>query len=263
MIAKTTDHAFDVARAQPVIGRAVPEPSIVTSPSPRQQMTPTLLRPPGSARGSANLRNTMNLHGFLSSCWEAGWRRGPARQGPHVTIFGGATWPLDQTGPRVALRRKAVRHWSRALITVPIVVRELAPAGGRFMTVSATDGRQMIRSFVDHEHEELVGGIERMHEAACELATLSVSVEADRVDGVLRWVDERSSCLTWPGRRRGSSRRSTTAHRHALGNPIGSASTTDRSPSRPTGCGRTDRNWSTVPSGETIVEVRCRPVRTL
>jgi iron-sulfur cluster repair protein YtfE (RIC family) len=58
------------------------------------------------------------------------------------------------------------------------------------MTDVATGGRQMIRSFVDHEHEELAGGIERMHETACELPTLSAPTIVARVDGALRWVEE-------------------------------------------------------------------------
>jgi iron-sulfur cluster repair protein YtfE (RIC family) len=58
------------------------------------------------------------------------------------------------------------------------------------MTATATGGRQMIRSFVDHEHEELVGGIDRMHEVACELPLLPAPQISARVDGVLRWVDQ-------------------------------------------------------------------------
>lgn len=58
------------------------------------------------------------------------------------------------------------------------------------MTASATDGRQMIRSFVDHEHDELISGIDRMHEVACELPTLPVPSRSTRIQGVLRWVDE-------------------------------------------------------------------------
>jgi iron-sulfur cluster repair protein YtfE (RIC family) len=58
------------------------------------------------------------------------------------------------------------------------------------MTASATGGRQMIRSFVDHEHEELVGGIDRMHEVACRLPVLPAPQVTARIDGVLRWVDQ-------------------------------------------------------------------------
>jgi iron-sulfur cluster repair protein YtfE (RIC family) len=53
-----------------------------------------------------------------------------------------------------------------------------------------TGGRQVIRAFVDHEHEELNGGIDRMHEVACELPTLSAPTITMRVEGVLRWVEE-------------------------------------------------------------------------
>jgi iron-sulfur cluster repair protein YtfE (RIC family) len=58
------------------------------------------------------------------------------------------------------------------------------------MTALATGGRQMIRSFVDHEHAELVDGIDRIHETGCELPTLSAPTMVARVEGVLRWVEE-------------------------------------------------------------------------
>jgi Hemerythrin HHE cation binding domain len=58
------------------------------------------------------------------------------------------------------------------------------------VTASATGGRQMNRSFVDHERGELVGGIDRMHEVACDLPTLSASMVSARVERVLRWVEE-------------------------------------------------------------------------
>lgn len=58
------------------------------------------------------------------------------------------------------------------------------------MTAMATGGRQMLRSFVDHEHEELVDGIDRIHEVACELPTLSAPLKSVRIERVLRWVDE-------------------------------------------------------------------------
>jgi iron-sulfur cluster repair protein YtfE (RIC family) len=58
------------------------------------------------------------------------------------------------------------------------------------MQTTATGGRQMIRSFVDHEHEELIGGIDRIHAVACELPTLSTPQMSARVEGVLRWVDQ-------------------------------------------------------------------------
>ena len=58
------------------------------------------------------------------------------------------------------------------------------------MTALATGGRQMLRSFVDHEHEELVDGIDRIHEVACELPTLSAPLKSVRIERILRWVDE-------------------------------------------------------------------------
>ena len=48
----------------------------------------------------------------------------------------------------------------------------------------------MIRAFVDHEHHELAGGIDRIHDVACELPALSTPAMSTRIDRVLRWVDE-------------------------------------------------------------------------
>jgi iron-sulfur cluster repair protein YtfE (RIC family) len=58
------------------------------------------------------------------------------------------------------------------------------------MTALETDGREMIRSFVDHEHHELAGGIDRIHDVACELPSLSVPAMASRIERVLHWVDD-------------------------------------------------------------------------
>jgi iron-sulfur cluster repair protein YtfE (RIC family) len=58
------------------------------------------------------------------------------------------------------------------------------------MTSLRTEGRTAIRSFVEHEHEELIAGIDRVHEVACELPTLGVNQMSVRVGDVLRWVDQ-------------------------------------------------------------------------
>lgn len=57
------------------------------------------------------------------------------------------------------------------------------------MTVAGTDGRQAVRSFAEHEHEELAAGINRIHALREELATLPVDRRADSIRRVLRWVD--------------------------------------------------------------------------
>jgi iron-sulfur cluster repair protein YtfE (RIC family) len=57
------------------------------------------------------------------------------------------------------------------------------------MTASGTGSRTVIRSFVEHEHQELVAGIDRIHEVGCELPALSVNQMSVRVGGVLRWVE--------------------------------------------------------------------------
>jgi iron-sulfur cluster repair protein YtfE (RIC family) len=58
------------------------------------------------------------------------------------------------------------------------------------MTSLRTEGGTAIRSFVEHEHHELVAGIDRIHEVACELPTLGVNQMSVRVGGILRWVDQ-------------------------------------------------------------------------
>ena len=58
------------------------------------------------------------------------------------------------------------------------------------MTAIATEGRMMIRSFVDHEHQELISGIDHLHEVAWELPSLSAPQASTRLSRVLRWVEE-------------------------------------------------------------------------
>jgi iron-sulfur cluster repair protein YtfE (RIC family) len=57
------------------------------------------------------------------------------------------------------------------------------------MAPSSTDGKQVIRSFVEHEHEELRPGVDRIHEAACELNSLPADQMSAHVAGVLHWVE--------------------------------------------------------------------------
>ncbi len=58
------------------------------------------------------------------------------------------------------------------------------------MTAVATESRQMIRSFVDHEHVELAAGIDHLHEVAWDLSSLPAPQASTRLWSVLRWVDE-------------------------------------------------------------------------
>ena len=57
------------------------------------------------------------------------------------------------------------------------------------MTGASTDGRQAIRAFAEHEHEELAAGIGRIHELGEELATMPVDQRAAGIRKVLHWVD--------------------------------------------------------------------------
>jgi iron-sulfur cluster repair protein YtfE (RIC family) len=58
------------------------------------------------------------------------------------------------------------------------------------MTATATEGRQMLRSFVQHEHVELISGIDRLHEVAWDLPNLSAPQMSTRLWSVLRWIEE-------------------------------------------------------------------------
>jgi iron-sulfur cluster repair protein YtfE (RIC family) len=58
------------------------------------------------------------------------------------------------------------------------------------MTMTGIDGREAVHAFVEHEHEELAAGIERVHDVACELSSRPASEILVEVGGVLHWVDE-------------------------------------------------------------------------
>jgi hemerythrin HHE cation binding domain-containing protein len=57
------------------------------------------------------------------------------------------------------------------------------------MAGAITSGRQAIRMFAEHEHDELGAGIERIHELGEELATLPVDQRAASIRKVLHWID--------------------------------------------------------------------------
>jgi len=57
------------------------------------------------------------------------------------------------------------------------------------MAGASTVGRQAIRAFAEHEHDELAAGIDRIHELGAELATLPVDQRAARIRRVLHWID--------------------------------------------------------------------------
>ena len=57
------------------------------------------------------------------------------------------------------------------------------------MAATTTDGRQAIRSFVEHEHTDLAGGIDRIHETACVFTSLSTGEQSTRILAVLHWVE--------------------------------------------------------------------------
>jgi iron-sulfur cluster repair protein YtfE (RIC family) len=58
------------------------------------------------------------------------------------------------------------------------------------MTSTAMQGRHTISSFVEHEHEELVAALDRIHRVAEELHGLPADRKAHSVADALRWVDE-------------------------------------------------------------------------
>ena len=57
------------------------------------------------------------------------------------------------------------------------------------MAAVSTVGRQAIRRFAEHEHEELAAGIDRIHELGEEMARLPVDRRAAGIRWVLHWID--------------------------------------------------------------------------
>jgi iron-sulfur cluster repair protein YtfE (RIC family) len=59
----------------------------------------------------------------------------------------------------------------------------------------------MIRSFLEHEHDELATGLNRLHELAEELSRLSVERMLHRVSSTIEWLDGTvAPHLTWEER---------------------------------------------------------------
>jgi iron-sulfur cluster repair protein YtfE (RIC family) len=58
------------------------------------------------------------------------------------------------------------------------------------MTSTSTQGLHTISAFVEHEHEELVVALDRIHRMAEELTDLPVDRMANSVAKVLSWFDE-------------------------------------------------------------------------
>ena len=47
-----------------------------------------------------------------------------------------------------------------------------------------------IRAFADHEHRDLVGGLNRIHEAACEVGRAPTPRLLDHVLSVIHWIEQ-------------------------------------------------------------------------
>ena len=52
-----------------------------------------------------------------------------------------------------------------------------------------TEGREAVRTFVDHEHEELRTAVEWIHEVAAGMSRLPVDQRSDIVRRITHWVD--------------------------------------------------------------------------
>jgi len=57
------------------------------------------------------------------------------------------------------------------------------------MAGASTDGRHAIRTFAEHEHEELTADIGRIHDLSEALATMPVDQRAAGIHKVLHWVE--------------------------------------------------------------------------
>jgi Hemerythrin HHE cation binding domain len=55
--------------------------------------------------------------------------------------------------------------------------------------MSTSTGEEVMRSFVRHEHSDLVAGIEHIHAAGCELASLPADRMSSRVLEVSDWIE--------------------------------------------------------------------------
>jgi hypothetical protein len=66
------------------------------------------------------------------------------------------------------------------------------------MARASTDGQGAIRSFAEHELDELTAGIDRIHELGEELASLPVDQRAASIRKVLQWIDaDVKPHMTW------------------------------------------------------------------
>src|SRR5690349_21175181 len=121
----------------------------------------------------------------LASCVEAG-RSGDPEHEPEVTN------PGDRR-PAVGTARTVRARTGCLALVEDLAARDRGAdtrTGSRPMTAIAAEGREMIRSFFGHEHEELIAGIDRLHEVAWDLPGLSAPETARRLWGVLHWVEE-------------------------------------------------------------------------
>jgi hypothetical protein len=58
------------------------------------------------------------------------------------------------------------------------------------MIPTRNDASEMVRSFVEEEHHQLLGGIDRMHDVAVALSFLPADRRSASVATVLHWVDD-------------------------------------------------------------------------
>lgn len=57
------------------------------------------------------------------------------------------------------------------------------------MTTTAREGQAMIRSFLEHEHDELATGLNRLHELAEQLSLLSVERLLQHISTTIEWLE--------------------------------------------------------------------------
>jgi iron-sulfur cluster repair protein YtfE (RIC family) len=69
------------------------------------------------------------------------------------------------------------------------------------MTTTATEGQAMIRSFLEHEHDELATGLNQLHELAEQLSLLSVERLLHRISTTIEWLEGTvTPHMTWEER---------------------------------------------------------------
>ena len=66
------------------------------------------------------------------------------------------------------------------------------------MTAATATSSDALRAFVQHEHADLHAGIDRIHETACEIASIPADRVSARITGIVGWTERTlKPHMTW------------------------------------------------------------------